>query len=192
MRVLHQQPLFKLRASPSLKRTTPLSHRSMASSSQTMHRQKFTTDPVANPSAIVGGGKNQYRFTVLTDGLVRYEWAEDSQFEDRASTFAIRRNLPKPDFRVKDTESSLEIITKRFHLFFNKEPFSPRGLSVTVKGAFSCHASIWRYGEEGGELGVQGSGDMGGTARTLDESNGPIPLGPGVVSSIFLNLSCRD
>ena len=148
-----------------------------------MHRQNFVVDPIADPCICVGGNPDQqYRFTVLTDGLLRYEWAEDGNFEDRASTFAVNRNLPQPQFRVKETSSSLEIITKRFHLFYNKEIFTPRGLSVTVKGAFSSHASIWRYGEsDSDELGVQGTADMGGTARTLDESNGPIPLGPGVV-----------
>ncbi|KAG9248915.1 putative alpha-xylosidase [Calycina marina] len=150
------------------------------------HRQNFSVDPVADPSIIVGGKSGQqYRFTVLTDGLLRYEWAEDGKFEDRPSTFAINRNFSKPEFRVKDGPSSLEIITKRFHLLYNNEEFTPRGLSVTVRGAFSSHASIWRYGEgDSDELGVQGTHDMGGTARTLDESNGPIPLGPGVVSRL--------
>jgi len=154
-----------------------------------MHRQNFAVDPIADPSICVGGKANQqYRFTVLTDGLLRYEWAEDGKFENRASTFAVNRNLPKPDFRVKETASSLEIITKRFHLLYNKEAFTPRGLSVTVKGAFSSHASIWRYGEsDSDELGVQGTADLGGTARTLDESNGSIPLGPGVVCIHFLD-----
>jgi len=150
-----------------------------------MHRQKFATNSVANPATIVGGNDVNYRFTVLTDGLLRYEYAADGQFEDRPSTFAVCRNLPTPSFRVKDGPALLEIITKRFHLSYNKEPFTPRGLSVTVKGAFSCHASIWRYGDDSGEeQGVQGTSDMGGTARTLDESNGPVPLGPGVVSRL--------
>lgn len=52
-------------------------------------RYDFKTRPVAHPDAIVAGDK--YRFTVLTDGLLRFEWAEDGRFEDRASTFAINR-----------------------------------------------------------------------------------------------------
>ena len=43
-----------------------------------------------------------------------------------------------------------------------------------MKGFFGCHASVWRYGEE--------CSNLGGTARTLDEADGPIPLGPGVIS----------
>lgn len=61
--------------------------------------------PVAKAEAVVGGGKDQpYRFTVLTDGLIRFEYAADCVFEDRASTFATNRNLPVPKFRVNDKE----------------------------------------------------------------------------------------
>lgn len=43
-----------------------------------------TTDtgysPVARPEAVVQG--SQWRFTVLCDNVIRYEWAEDGIFED--------------------------------------------------------------------------------------------------------------
>ena len=137
-----------------------------------MHRYCFPHTPVANPEAIIGGGK--YRFTVLTDGLLRYEWAEDEQFEDRASVLAINRQLTVPQFRVKQDEISLQIITARFHLTYDKQHFSPNGLSAVIKGHYGPHSSVWRYG-------MQGSG-LGGTTRTLDEINGRIPLEPGVIS----------
>lgn len=123
-------------------------------------------------SAIVGGQRQQhYRFTVLSDGLVRYEWAPDGQFEDRSSSLAVQRDQPVPPFRVKETDDSLEIITSRFHLTYDKQEFSPSGLSAVVAGHTG---SVWRYGEE--------SETLGGTARTLDGANGRIPLGPGVTS----------
>jgi alpha-glucosidase (family GH31 glycosyl hydrolase) len=133
----------------------------------------FTPRPKANKDAIVSG-KN-YRFTILTDALFRYEWAEDGQFEDRASTFAVNRDLPVPEFRVLDNgEDSLEIITSRFHLSYDKKRFSPSGLLVDVKGKLTLWGSQWRYGDFGGTL--------GGTARTLDGADGRIPMGSGVVS----------
>jgi alpha-glucosidase (family GH31 glycosyl hydrolase) len=137
-------------------------------------RYNFPVKPLANPGAIIGGSSRKYRFTVLTDGLLRYEWAPDNQFEDRASVFAINRCLPVPDFRVINKSGILEIITEKFHLTYDGEAFSPSGLSVGIKGYFSCHSSLWRYGEE--------CENLGGTARTLDEADGRIPLGPGVVS----------
>ncbi|MCJ1303250.1 hypothetical protein MMC08_006058 [Hypocenomyce scalaris] len=129
--------------------------------------------PNANTEAVVGG-TDHYRFTVLTDGLLRYEWAPDNQFEDRPSVFAVCRDLPVPEFRVKEKSDTLEIITERFHLTYDKSPFSPNGFSVLVKGAFASHSSVWRYGEQ--------SQNLGGTARTLDEADGRIPLGDGVIS----------
>ncbi|KAJ5137815.1 uncharacterized protein N7443_009896 [Penicillium atrosanguineum] len=137
-----------------------------------MHRYCFPHTPVANPEAIVGSGK--YRFTVLADGLLRYEWAEDEQFEDRASVLAINRRLTVPQFRVKQDENCLQIITARFHLTYDKQFFSPNGLSAVIKGHYGPHSSIWRYGMPGSSL--------GGTTRTLDETNGRIPLEPGIIS----------
>jgi len=67
-----------------------------------MERYTFKKDPVADPAAVVGGGDKPYRFTILTDGVVRFEYAADCVFEDRASTFATTRKLPVPKFRVLD------------------------------------------------------------------------------------------
>ena len=53
-----------------------------------------------HPEAVVIGSR--YRFTVLSDRLIRYEWAEDGQFEDRSWTFAINRAFEKTDFNVVD------------------------------------------------------------------------------------------
>src|SRR5204862_3472204 len=111
-----------------------------------------------------------FRFTILTEALLRYEWAEDDQFEDRASTFAVNRDFPVPEFRVLDNgQDSLEIITSRFHLSYDRKRFSPSGLLVDVKGKLTLWGSQWRYGDTGKTL--------GGTARTLDEADGRIPLG---------------
>ncbi|KAL9113904.1 MAG: hypothetical protein Q9227_002038 [Pyrenula ochraceoflavens] len=137
------------------------------------HRYKFDTAPVASPKAIIRG--QNYRFTVLTDGLLRYEWAKDNVFEDRASTFAINRKQPVPDFNVTDEDDKLEVVTKSFRLIYDKKPFSPSGFTVQALSGFSsAWGSKWRYG--------QNPGDLGGTARTLDGADGKIPLGPAVIS----------
>mgnify|MGYP003295495001 CR=1 FL=1 len=47
-------------------------------------------DPVANPEAVVTSGNA--RFTVLTNRLIRMEWAEDGKWEDNASLAIINRN----------------------------------------------------------------------------------------------------
>ncbi|KAJ5645791.1 hypothetical protein N7490_002163 [Penicillium lividum] len=137
-----------------------------------MHRYSFPHTPVANTDSIISAGN--YRFTVLTDGLLRYEWAEDRQFEDRASVLAINRQLPVPEFRVKEDQTSLQILTSRFQLTYDKQEFSENGLSAVIKGSYGPHVSVWRYGVR--------SSNLGGTTRTLDEADGRVALEQGVIS----------
>ncbi|KAI9700235.1 MAG: hypothetical protein M1820_006903 [Bogoriella megaspora] len=142
-------------------------------SMQHTHRQQrynFRTKPVAKAAAVVGGSHRyvSYRFTVLTSGLIRYEYASDHVFEDRASSFAVFRDLPLADFNLVEYDSSLEIITDRFHLYYDKKEFSSKGLRVHVKGA-----GVWRFGEK--------TETLGGTTRTLDGINGRTSLGDGVI-----------
>ncbi|KAK2071379.1 hypothetical protein P8C59_005808 [Phyllachora maydis] len=134
-------------------------------------RYSFPRQPKANPKAVVRGDSgSKYRFTVLTDRLLRYEWSEDGGFEDRASTFAFFRYFEHvPAFRVVDDKDRLEIVTAHFHLVYSKRDFSPETLTVTVG------TETWRY--DG-----QSYGDLGGTCRTLDGADGRVRLDPGVVS----------
>jgi glycosyl hydrolase family 31/uncharacterized protein DUF5110 len=133
---------------------------------------RLRTSPVAHPDAVVQG--DRWRITVLTGGLLRIEWADDGVFEDRASTFAIRRDLPVPRFAVHEGEGALEIVTDRVRLVYDRGPFTPAGLSAQVRGNVSNYHSVWRYGEA-----VR---DLGGTTRTLDGVDGRAPLEPGIVS----------
>jgi alpha-glucosidase (family GH31 glycosyl hydrolase) len=134
----------------------------------------LTARPVADPRAVVRGEK--YRITVLTDGLLRLEYADDGVFEDRASAFALHRQQPVPAYSVRDAGHVLEIVTDRLHLTYDRGPFTTSGLSVQVRGNVSSYHSVWRYGEP--------TGDLGGTARTLDLADGRIPLEPGVASRV--------
>ena len=133
---------------------------------------RVSTRPVANMENVILG--EHYRITLLTEGLVRLEYAEDGIFEDRATQFAFYRDFPKTDYRVIRTQDGIEVHTSRIHLIYNEKPFSPSGLSIQVKGNVSAYPSIWRYGDD--------FKDLKGTARTLDMANGEIPLERGIVS----------
>ncbi|KAJ0383471.1 hypothetical protein COL922a_010416 [Colletotrichum nupharicola] len=92
---------------------------------------KFETDPVADSDAIIIG--QNYRFTVINDFVLRYEWAEDNVFEDRTSTFAINRRFSrKHKPLIKETEHRLEIVTPTIHVSYDKKRFSPNGLTIEV------------------------------------------------------------
>lgn len=131
-------------------------------------------NPVAHPEAVVAG--DRWRITVLTPGLFRIEWSDTGDLEDRASTFAVDRALPVPEFVVRrDDRGRVEVDTDCFHLEYDGGPFTPSGLTVTVARSLdSQHTSVWRYGEP--------ADGLGGTTRTLDDVDGEAPLGGGVVS----------
>ena len=128
--------------------------------------------PLANPRAVVQG-KN-YRFTVLTSRLLRLEYEENGAFRDTATQMAICREFPVPEFAAEDTGNLLTVETEHVRLQYDKRPFSGTGLSVTLKGSFAVYGSVWYYGDF--------SRNLGGTARTLDEADGEIPLGEGIQS----------
>ena len=130
------------------------------------------TTPAACPENIVAG--QHYRITVLTQGLLRLEYSPDGVFEDRPTQTVLHRDFPKTNFRVLHQDGQLEIHADRVHLVYNEKPFSPQGLSIQVKGGLTQYHSIWRYGQK--------ASDLGGTARTLDEANGAIPLESGILS----------
>src|SRR3978361_1952987 len=102
-------------------------------------RFRMPVSPVAHPEAVVQG--DRWRFSVLTDGLVRLEWAPDGVFEDRASTFALHRDLPVPAFKVIDRDATIEVVTDRLHVVYDRRPFSAAGLSVQALGSITNHGA---------------------------------------------------
>ncbi len=135
---------------------------------------KFDTSRARSDSSLLVQG-DKYRFTVLTSRLIRMEYSEEGVFTDKATWLAVNRNFERPKFTVSETKDSLEIITKDLHLYYDKESFSKEGLSIHLSGDFTLHGSRWSYGDEVRTL--------GGTARTLDEADGPIPIEDGLMST---------
>ncbi|KAH6693584.1 glycoside hydrolase [Plectosphaerella plurivora] len=140
----------------------------------TMDRYTFPCKPVASPDAVVAGPN--YRFTVISDIILRYEWAADGVFEDRASTFALNREAAVPSFSVTDLDHQLVVRTPSLTLTYNKERFSPHGLHVSFTSKTNLWGAEWRYG------GDQDPDNLGGTARTLDGVDGRCDMGTGVLS----------
>ena len=128
--------------------------------------------PMANPEAVIQGPA--YRITVLTDRLLRLEYAENGCFRDTATQMALCREFPVPDFKVGEDEKGLTVETEALRLHYDKRAFSYSGLTVTLKGQYMAYASRWHYGEP--------PKTFGGTARTLDEADGEIPLEDGLTS----------
>ncbi len=130
-------------------------------------------DPVAAPGAEVRVGNA--RFTVLTDRMIRMEWAQGGHFEDSATMVVVNRRLPVPHFRSHRDGDWQVIETDALTLRYKRGSgrFGPDNLQVRI--ATGGVSTTWRPGEKN-------PGNLGGTIRTLDGRKGPVPLGKGLLS----------
>lgn len=128
-------------------------------------------DPMPNPDAVVR--VPHARFTILTPSLIRMEWSADDTFEDRASQAFVNRNLPAPWFAHKLDGDMLIIRTERVALIYTHvgEKFSHENLSIAIEG----QNEAWRAG-------MEDTGNLLGTTRTLDGISGASAMEPGLLS----------
>ncbi|MCH4160949.1 MAG: glycoside hydrolase family 31 protein [Bifidobacterium sp.] len=126
-----------------------------------------------NPDAIVQG--EHWRIGVITESLLRFEWSDEGIFEDLPTQIVLNRSFDAtPQFHVVQHGDLTIIDTEALHVIYDGKPFSKEGLSVVVKGVDS-QFNTWHYGE-------QPRNNLKGTARTLDEADGAIPLEDGLCS----------
>ncbi len=90
-----------------------------------------------------------YRFTVLTERLIRLEYDPNGKFNDFATQLVVNRDFEVPKFEAKEDDNYLEIQTKYFKLSYSKnEPFKGstfntlKNLRVELKET----NNIWHYG----------------------------------------------
>ena len=120
-------------------------------------------DPVARPEAQVIAGNA--RFTVLTDRLIRMEWAADGVFEDRATLAIVNRNLQVPKFTATRKGEGVLIRTGAVELDYKGGgKLTEKNLSVHFR--MNGKIVTWRPG-------MADPANLMGTARTLDGCSGP-------------------
>lgn len=118
----------------------------------------------ASADANVAYSDSQVRFTVVTPGTIRMEYAPDGRFVDDKTFIAVNRDYPAVDYKVKKG-SWIEITTSKMKLRYRRGsgPFTASNLSIAsigLKPAFT-----WRPGQ-------QQTGNLKGTFRTLDKFDG--------------------
>lgn len=74
---------------------------------------------VADPKSVVSG--RTYRFTVLTEQLIRMEYSPEGEFVDEQTQIVLNRQFPVPEFTVKDEPDKLEIVTKYLIVTYDKK-----------------------------------------------------------------------
>ena len=108
---------------------------------------------------------NHVRFTVISDGTLRLEYAPDGKFVDNKSFVAVNRLYPDVDYKLKSKGAWIEITTSKMRMRYKKDSGQFTGdnlLIEAVKGAFPF---TWKPG-------VQQKGNLKGTYRTLDGMDG--------------------
>lgn len=123
---------------------------------------------------------NTYRFTVITNSLIRIEENSNGHFEDRPTTAILHRDFasPEPEILKNHNGHVLEIITPALHLYYDGGLFSSESLYADIKVAQDLHVSRWYFNNKNAE----GTNNLKGTARTLDRADGRIDLEDGIMS----------
>lgn len=131
-------------------------------------------DPIVPEAQIVRG--EHWRIGVITDSLIRLEWSDDGLFEDRPTQTVFNRNLHvEVHVQVTRYGDGVVVDTPALRLTYDGAPFSREGLSIVVKGVPASQFNTWHYGDDP-------NGNLRGTRQTLDECNGEVPVGLGILS----------
>ena len=138
-----------------------------AQKSQVANRpQLLPYDPVAATEAVVIASDKMARFTVLTDHLIRMEYARvENQFEDRASLAVLNRKLPVPKFSHAESGGVLTITTAAVKLSYTVgKGFTPATLSAQP----TAEEAKDPFGFPGWKFGDANPGNLLGTVRGQD------------------------
>ena len=97
-------------------------------------------------------GKN-YRFTILTERLLRIEYSDEGIFEDRPTELVWNRNFPKPEFKVKSElfDKALETVKevkKHFDYFEVQEAAQKIIELVDITNKYVTDNTPWTLAKE--------------------------------------------
>lgn len=143
----------------------------------------FPIDGSCNAAACVTG--DCYRFTLLTDRILRMEYDPEGIFEDRPSQTVVCRNLPAPEFSFQDSGTCLEIDTKNYHLTYyygREKKFTENTLIIDAKNNFIPYGARWHFGSKVYSDPPRHN-NLYGTTRTLDRVDGATELDYGLMST---------
>ena len=108
---------------------------------------KMNQNSKAKPENIISG--NNFRITILSERLIRFEYNETGIFEDRATELVINRDFDKVNFKKMIMDNTLFISTNYFRLVYKLEKpfgsnkmFSDSNLKVDILGT----NKTWYFG----------------------------------------------
>ena len=129
------------------------------------------------PSSFVYRGKN-YRISILSDTLIRFEYSDIGSFNDYPTFFAQNRSFGKPKVNVVEDENILIIRNENFILEYKKDKnfvgsklLPEQNLKVTITNT----EKIWYFNHPEAR-------NFRGTSYSLDDFDGSVNLDKGLFS----------
>lgn len=120
-------------------------------------------NPVAHPQAVVKAGKA--RFTVLTPEMIRIQYSDKGEFEDRATFAVVNRRLPVPRFTSKKKGGYLciktDALTLKYKLGGIISAEAATNEVLTISFNLNGQEVVWHPGKNDPL-------NLKGTTRTLD------------------------
>ncbi|UOE46527.1 DUF5110 domain-containing protein [Mucilaginibacter sp. SMC90] len=108
------------------------------------------------------------RFTVLTDKMVRLQWGEPANYDNRASLVVVNRKLPVPSFTTRTDRDWFYLKTNKIELAYkiNSGVFDSTNLKIRI---LNTDTISWKPGQKQ-------RFNLKGTYRTLDGQDGELNL----------------
>src|SRR5574344_1872201 len=104
---------------------------------------------LAEEKAIIKG--KFYRFTILSETLIRLEYDTGSVFEDRPTELALDRHFAVPEYKIQENNNYIVITTKYFRLQYLKDkPFtcSMFAPDANLRVSLNDTDKTWYYGHD--------------------------------------------
>ena len=90
-----------------------------------------------------------FRFTALTERLLRLEYSEKGCFVDGKSQMAVNRSFPAAEFHWEEGKQGEGILrTKYLRLIYKGGAFSSENLRIFVSGDAGNTSALWPYGDK--------------------------------------------
>ena len=105
------------------------------------------------------------RFTVISDGALRLEYAPDGKFVDNKSLIAVNRQYPRVEYNLKKRGGWIEITTSKMKMRYKKNSGKFTDQNLVITAAKEMLPFTWKPG-------TQQTGNLKGTYRTLDGMDG--------------------
>ena len=94
---------------------------------------------------------NNVRFTVISDGTLRLEYAPDGKFVDDKSFIAVDRLYPQVDYKLKTRGAWIEITTSKMKMRYKKDSGRFTNDNRSCKGGIPLHLEAWNATERQSE-----------------------------------------